>query len=352
MTRRSLAFIVSRRRSRIARAAVCATIAGLAATACGPHPAASIAIRSTALNLQFARPDLAKPIPPKILINLLPAPPPAIVVSVPPASIPPIFIPLPSNGCPPASQKAKPAAPLKASTLGSPTAGFYVYDTKGKATVSGGAQNVTVPMLPLTQVAISKPTQADPDSTVVAEGGAPASGKETEYTVTTHLSDKVSQVDELTVSATSINLMQRTLSDGERTMTFTPTPQVQLVTFGAVGSSWKSKGTDSSSGSVMDYQGSITAIKQINVCGQLVKGYDVSYSATLTNPAEAEIIRTNSNDANTMLVAPQLGGLVVSQHIDTDDIRFNASLSGYLGVTLNYDTTVHRLTPTKTPTSG
>jgi len=335
-----------------ARVAVCAVLAGLAATACGPHPAASIAMRSTALNLQFARPDLAKPIPPKILINLLPAPPAAFVPPTTTTSLPPIVVVPPAGQCPPASAKAKPAAPLKASTLGSPAAGFYDYSTKGKATVSGGAQNVTVPMPPITQVAISKPTMADPDSTVVAEGGAPASGKETEYTITTHLSDKLSQVDELTVSATSINLMQRTLSDGERTMTFTPAPQVQLVVFGAVGSSWKSKGTDSSSGSVMDYSGSIAGIKQVNVCGRLVKGYEVSYSATLTNPAEAEIIRTNSNDANTMLVAPQLGGLVVSQHIDTDDIRFNASLSGYLGVTLNYDTTVARLSPSEKPTSG
>ena len=352
MTRHFPAGVPSPRRTSVARAVVCAAIAGLTATACGPHPAASIAMRSTALNLQFARPDLAKPIPPKILINLLPAPPAGFVPPVSSVPSTPIIVVPPANTCPPPSKRAKPAAPLKTSTLGSPAAGFYVYNTKGKATVSGGAQNVTVPMLPITQVAISKPTMADPDTTVVAEGGAPASGKETEYTVTTRLSDKLSQVDELMVSATSINLMQRTLSDGERTMTFTPSPQVQLVVFGAVGSSWKSKGTDSSSGSVMDYQGTIAGIKQVDVCGQFVKGYDVIYSATLTNPAEAEIIRTNSNDANTLLVAPQLGGLIVSQHIDTDDIRFNASLSGYLGVTLNYDTTVNRLTPSKTPTSG
>jgi hypothetical protein len=334
-----------------ALATACAVVVGFAATACGPHPAASIAIRSTALNLQFARPDLAKPIPPKILIKLLPLPPAAAVPTVGGGvpSIPPIVVvPPPTNGCPPSSRRGKTAARLKESTLGSPAAGFYGYDTKGSATVSGGAQKVTVPVPGLTRVAISKPTKATPDTTVAAEGGAPASGFETEYTVTTRLSDSVSQVDELTVSATSINLMQRTLSDGERTMTFTPTPQVQLVKFGAVGSSWKSSGSDNSSGSVLDYQGSITGTRQIDVCGQLVAGYVVSYSSSLANPAEGEIIRTNSDDANTMLVAPQLGGLVVRQHVDTDDIRFNASLSGYLDVMLNYDSTIRRLTPTTT----
>lgn len=342
---------LSRRR---ARAAVCAVVAGLAATACGPHPASSIAIRATALNLQFARPDLAKPIPPKILVKLLPTPPAIALPSVPMTkpSLPPIVVPPPAGQCPPASQKGKPAAPLKTSTLGSPAAGYYAYTTKGTATVSGGKQNVTVPMPRIAQVAISKPTQAVPDATVAAEGGAPASGKETEYTITTHLSDTLSQVDELTVSATSLDLMQRTLTDGERTMTFTPSPQVQLVTFGPVGSSWKSSGSDSSSGAVMNYQGTIAGTRTIDVCGQLVTGYVVSYSSSLANPAEAEIIRTNDNDANTLLIAPQLGGLIVSQHVDTDDVRFNASLSGYIGVTMHYDATLTRLTASKTVASG
>jgi len=343
----------TRRTRAIALVTTCAAVVGLAATACGPHVASSIAVRSTALNLQFARPDLAKPIPPKILIKLLPLPP---AVSQLPTNggsvtIPPIVVPPATNGCPPSSHRGNAAAPLKESTLGSPAAGFYGYDTKGKATVSGGAQNVTVPMPFITQVSISKPSQEAPDTTVAAEGGAPASGKETEYTVTTRFSSTVSQVDVLMVSASSINLVQRTLTDGGRSLSFTPTPQVQLIKSGAVGSSWKSSGTDSASGSVMNYQGSITGIKQLNVCGQLVKGYEVTYSYSLANPAVAEIIRTNSNDPNTVLVAPQLGGLVVSQHIDTDDIQFNASLSGYIGVTLDYDTVVQHLTPSSTPPS-
>jgi hypothetical protein len=328
------------------RIAACAVVAGFAATACGPHPAASIAMRANALNLEFARPDLTKPIPPTILVKLLPAPPPVIApgASTP---IPPIVVVPATNGCPP-PKKAKPAAPLKESTLGAPAAGFYGYANKGSATVSGGAQNVSVPMPFLTVVAVSASRQEAPDTTVPAEGGAPPSGKETEYTVTSHFSSTVSEVDVLMVSATSINLVQRTLTDGQRTLTFAPTPQVQLIQFGAVGSNWKSSGTDSNSGSVMNYQGSITGIKQINVCGKLVKGYEVSYSYSLSNPSVGEIIRTNSNDANTLLVAPQLGGLILSQHVDTDDIQFNASLSGYIDVMLKYDSTLKRLTPVKT----
>lgn len=341
--------------SKPAHIAACAAVVAVAVTGCGPNPAASIKMRSTALNLEFARPDLAKPIPPKILVKLLPLPP-SVAVPVAPTAVPTVAVPIPvvpqPGGCPATTAKPKPASPLKESTLLSPASGFYSYTTKGSAAVSGGAQNVTVPMPPLTQVAVSKPTLAAPDATVDAEGGAPASGLETEYTVTTHLSNDVSQVDELMVSATSINLMQRTLVDGQRTLTFTPTPQVQLVQFGLVGSSWKSSGTDSASGSVLNYQGTITAIKQIDVCGRLVKGYVVTYSSSLANPAVGEIIRTNKNDANTMLVAPQLDGLVLSQHIDTDDLRFDSSLDGFLDVTLAYDSTVNRLEPSTTPPSA
>lgn len=335
------------RRGRVAGVAACVVGIALTSAGCGPHPAASIAMRSTALNLQFARPDLAKPIPPNIIVKLLPLPPVVGPTPVTFPSIPTIVVVPPANSCPPASKKAKPAAPLKASTLAAPAPGFYGYATKGKASVTGGANPVTVPMPFLTQVAISKSSQEAPDTTVAAEGGAPASGKETEYVVTTRFSSNLSEVDVLMVSATSINLVQRTLTDGQRALNFTPTPQVQLVVFGRVGSTWKSSGSDSSSGSVMNYQGSIDGIKQINVCGQLVKGYEISYSYSLANPAVGEIIRTNSNDANTLLVAPQFGGLILGQHVDTDDIQFNATLSGYIQVTLNYDTTLKKLTPVR-----
>lgn len=333
--------------NRLARAAMGAVAVALAATACGPHPQASIAIRSTALDLQFARPDLAKPIPPNVILHVLPAPPGYVVPTSPGVSFS-VTTPTPKppvGQCPPVSQRPKPAAPLRQATTGSPRAGLYLYATKGTGTVSGGAQNVSAPMPSRAEVSISDASKATPDAAAAAEGGVPPSGTETEYTVTTRLSNNLSEVDELMVSASSINLVQRTLSDGQRTMLFTPKPQVQLVRFGAVGSTWKSSGTDASSGAVMNFQGAISGTKALNVCGRLVNTYVVTYSESLTNPAEAEVIRTSSTDPNLMLIAPQLGGLIVSQHVDTDDIRFQADLSGYIGITLRYTTTVTNLSP-------
>lgn len=335
---------------RLARAVMGAVVVVLAATACGPHPQASIAVRSTALDLEFARPDLAKPIPPNVILHVLPAPPGYVVPTSPSVPFPVAStFPKPISGaCPPASQRPKPAAALKQATTGSPHPGVYTYDTKGTGTVSGGKQNVSAPMPSLSEVSVSAAQKAKPDAAAAAEGGVPPAGTESEYTVTTHLSNNLAEVDELIVSASSINLVQRTLSDGQRTITVAPKPQVQLVKFGPVGTNWKSSGTDASNGAVLDYKGTISGIKTLNVCGQLVKTYAVTYSESLTDPSASEIISTSSSDPNIMLIAPQLGGLIVSQHVDTDDIRFQSDLSGYIGITLKYTTTVSKLTPSTT----
>ena len=62
-------------RHRRMRLAAVPVLLGMALSACGPHTDSSIAMRATALDLEFARPDLAVPVPPNIVVRLLPAPP-------------------------------------------------------------------------------------------------------------------------------------------------------------------------------------------------------------------------------------------------------------------------------------
>jgi hypothetical protein len=322
---------------------------GLLLSACGPHTDSSIAMRATALDLEFARPDLAVPVPPKIVVRLLPAPPAALQHIVDPSfpSPPPPPPPAAPVGCPPDTAPGTPGKPLAQSTLGAPTPGYYTYATKGKGTVSGGADSTTAPIPPSTIVAVSASQQVPPSSTIDVEGGTPPSGKETEYTVTTELSAKVKQIDTLAVSATSINLVKRQLTNAERSFDFIPTPQVRLVVFGAVGSSWSSRGTDSGTSATMDYAGSIDAVRDVKVCGVVTKAYQVTYSSTLTNNAGYEVIRTGTDSAHpaSLMIAPQLGGLVLSQQVYTEDIRLYSNLSGYVGTTLDYTSLLTDLTP-------
>jgi len=331
------------------RLAAVPVLLALSLTACGPHTDSTIAMRATALDLEFARPDLAVPVPPNVIVQLLPAPPPALQRIVHPG-VPVVPVPPPPStvGCPSASAPGVPGKPLATSTLGAPEPGFYTYATTGKATVSGGSTSTSAPMPPATEVAVTAAQQADPSATIDVEGGTPPSGKETEYTVTTQLSSTVKQVDTLRVSATSINLVKRQLTNAERSFDFSPTPQVQLMVFGAVGSSWTSRGSDSATSATLDYAGSIVKVVDVKVCGVVTKAYQVTYQATLTNTAGYEVIRTGTDSAHpaTFTIAPQLGGLVLAQQVYSDDIRLHSDLSGYVGTTLDYTSVLTDLKPT------
>jgi hypothetical protein len=321
----------------------------LALTACGPDTDASIAMRATALDLQFARPDLAVPVPPNIVVRLLPAPPQALQhIADPSLPSPPAVVPPPAPvGCPPDTAPGAPGKALAESTLGAPAPGYYSYATKGTGTVTGGTDSTSAPMPPVTNVAVTTAQQVPPSSTVDLEGGTPPSGKQTEYTVTTQLSDKVRQIDTLRVSASSINLVKRQLTNAERSFDFTPTPQVQLMVFGPVGTRWSSRGTDSSTSATFDYAGSIDAVTDVKVCGVVTKAYQVSYSSTLTNNAGYEVIRTGTDAVHpaSFVIAPQLGGLVLRQKVHSEDIRLYSNLSGYVGTTLDYTSVLTDLTP-------
>ena len=321
----------------------------LSLAACGPHRSTTIGLRSTPLDLQFARPDLAKPVPPVVVVRLLPAPPLSLQhILVPGLPVPPPQPPPPV----PAKCDTKIRVlgkPLAQSTLGSPRSGFYTYDTKGKGTVTGGVAAISAPIPRDTTVAITEPTKETPSQTIAAEGGAPASGKVTQYTVTTALAPNVRQVDVLAVSATSLNLVKRTLVDGARSFDFVPTPQVQLMKFGPVGTTWTSRGVDSNSGAAMDYSGSIDAITEGLACGYVNKGYVVTYQSTLTNPTGNEIIRTGTDSAHpsAFVIAPQLGGLILAQRVYTDDIRLMSDLSGYVETTLDYTSLITDTDPSR-----
>jgi hypothetical protein len=338
--------------TRLARALVLPVVVGLSLTACGPDTDAEIAMRATALDLQFARPDLAEPVPPTIIVKLLPAP--SIVLRQIERSDPPPLPPTPSAppvvqvGCPPAGEPGSPGVPLAQSTTVGPAAGFYTYATVGTGSVSGSPTDVTSAALPTsTFSSVTATQQVAPGENIELEGGAQPTGKVAQYTVTTALSDTVNQVDVLQVSATSVNLVRRTLTNAERTVEFTPTPAVQVLVFGAVGTTWSSQGVDEVTGASMDYAGSIDAETDVTICGVTTKAFTVGYSSTLTLPLTSEVIRTGTDAAHpsSFTIAPQLGGLLLAERVYSEDVRLYRDLSGYVGTTLDYSSTLTNLTP-------
>lgn len=99
--------------------------------------------------------------------------------------------------------------------------------------------------------------------------------------------------------------------------TFTPTPPVTLMQYGGEGSLWKSTGVDTSSGTVMVVQGTITQREPIDVCGAMIDTYRVESTEQVTNQATSYNSQTKSGDPNVYNVATQFGGLIVQEHTDT-----------------------------------
>lgn len=321
----------------------------LALTGCGPHVDSSIGVRAQALDLQFARPDLAVPVPPSIVVKLLPAPPPSLQHVVVPSPPPVIVFPTPPPPtCPAASAPGRRGTPLAETTQTSPKPGFYVYDSKGKATVSGSTPTLTADVPKTTNVTITAGTPVAPDQTIDVEGGAPKSGKLVEYSVTTALSSTFRQVDTLQVSATSINLVKRQLVSPARSFTTTFTPHVQIMKFGKPGTTWSSRGVDSDNAASFDYSASIDGVTEVKVCGVVTPAYTVTYQSTLTNVSGSEVIRTGTDSAHpaSFTIAPQLGGLILSQQVYSEDVALYPSLGAYVGTTLDYASTLTDLEPT------
>jgi hypothetical protein len=323
-------------------------LAALLITGCGPEPDTQIGIRASALDLQFARPDLAVPVPPRIIVRLLPAPQVVldrIIRPGKPAPLPPVPTTPPTPvGCPAA---ATPGKPLAEAITGSPKAGYYTYATKGTGTVTGGVGPVSAALPTTTSVAVTEGQLEPVSQTIDAEGGAPASGKQLEYSVTTLLSKTVRQVDTYRLSATSLNLVKREVSNAERSFEIKLTPHVQVMVFGPVGTRWSSRGTDSDTAASLDYAGTIEAVSDVKVCGVVTKAYRVAYQSTLTNPTGFEVIRsgTSADHPASFTIAPQLGGLLLSQQVYSEDLRLYSDLGGYVQTTLDYRSDLTDLTP-------
>ena len=110
----------------------------------------------------------------------------------------------------------------------------------------------------------------------------------------------------------------------------------------------------SDTSATLDYSGTIDAITEVKICGVVTKAYEVRYSSTLTNTAAYEVIRTGTDDAHpaSFTIAPQLGGLVLSQKVYSDDVRLYSDLSGYVGTTLDYTSVLTDLEPIKAASPG
>jgi hypothetical protein len=94
---------------------------------------------------------------------------------------------------------------------------------------------------------------------------------------------------------------------GKSSVTWNPPTQVLKLPAG-VGETWAVSSTDQATGAAESYTAKIVAVSQVNACGVLVQGYQVTMSGQLVTPGQAFPL----SFTETEVIAPQFGGLVLA----------------------------------------
>lgn len=317
------------RRSRACAAVGLASLM-LAACASTPVDEVRISVKRIALRLAFENEDLAQPIAPERIINLIPAPP-ELVAS---GDIAPFRTPEPSHVtrlekepplCPSAPKGAALLEPVAITIDEPPTPGWYRRHNRGKLTITGGPIPLTLPFPRVTLMEIRDVHQverpdADHRAGDVARDEAPPladagqairSATATRFTVS-HEIATITISDVYEYDSDGFRLVERTTKTDAATAVFTPTPQITLVTLGDFGGDWAEGGTDRESSTAMVVQGVIAAQEPVDLCGTVVDTLRYENDEQTVNLASQETSGT-ADIPNIYNIAPQHQGLIVQE---------------------------------------
>jgi predicted small secreted protein len=264
------------------------------------------------------------------------------------------------RGCPRASKGARPDQSVKVVVSQPPATGVYREHNTGKFTLVEDGLTFNGPYPPQGEYAIQNETRKSSADSVngtitdflfdLVENGVDGSITTTTYRAQLQEGGVVNkaQLQASTGPGTTgeLDLVKQVVQNSQGTSTFAPSSPVEIVGFNrGVGASWNSAGIDSATGTVMTVSGSITAIDQVDVCGHIVEAYRVVSNEKVSNPdANAAFTSsTSQSDPNVYDIAPQFGGLMVREHIDTTT-TYTANKSATV-VTLNYTSVLNSVTP-------
>ena len=314
-----------------------ALLAALLLTACGPNPTQHVLIAQDATNINYggSLPPTPTPAPPLQAPAIQPGAPP-LIIGLPPLA-PPVTI---TPACPTAGPLASPDLAATTSVNGPPVAGTYTYRVTGSETDTDGNGKVTKRTYPSqTTLTVANPQTNNPPATPppVLPGTVP-SASDTTYTF--DLKDG-SSTDPTTTSfqidngqSATVPQQGNTETTGMITITkladsfngssenFTPSPGIELMQLPATGgATWQSESasspTDNPTPEEWNTSGNIGTTPYtagsdrvtVDACGQLIQGWNVYVTSTVTGSNYTMTITAN------YVIATQYGGLPVSYTI-------------------------------------
>ncbi|MHB1925381.1 MAG: hypothetical protein ACYCSJ_11890 [Acidimicrobiales bacterium] len=358
------------------RTAARVAAAGLVLTGCGLNAGRGfqVGVKQVGVNLAFANGSLLT----TRVVHLLPEPVAGYGaflaqisnldnVQTVNGAQPPGLSPLrPHPTCPTAGPGARPDQPIKVLVTEPPAPGLYTEHNTGRFTLVEDGLSLSGQYPAQGEYTIqNEKTDSSTDSTPV-QGEAGPNGTVTDFyydlvevgvdgseTTTTYRDHIVqgsavnkAQLEAGTGPGTTgeLDLVKQVVQNSQGTSTFQPSSPVEMVAFNkGVGDSWNSVGVDTNTGTIMTVQGSIKAIDNVDVCGRVVEAYRVVSNEKISNTQSGFTSATNTSDPNVYEIAPQFGGIMVRQHIDTTTTYTSGGSATV--VDLNYTSTLNSVHP-------
>ncbi len=126
---------------------------------------------------------------------------------------------------------------------------------------------------------------------------------------------------------------RRDPKSGDLRSTFRPTPPVLLLPLPiAPGESFEGIGTDPTNGAFLQVSGRVIRRTQIDACGDVVAGWIVESTRSFTSPGQAQAAHVHN-----YVVAPQLGALIIEEHIEISDLTTGTLKATFTLAQLNPD---------------
>ena len=293
-------------------------LATLLTTGCSVDaPPLELGVKRVALSLAFAEEELAEPVAPRVLYELVPAPPELIAAPDVPYVAPSFELPS-FLACQPAPEGAPLGAAVERVAAAPPVAGTYLRRNTGTIHIEGGVVPIDLPYPPLSTWVHGEPTEVSVTPTPVAGNSfqvptepAPAD----EYEVVKTLTPDFTITDRLRRTPTAIELVSRVTNANGTESTFTPEPPIIVHQFDVEGTQWTSAGMDTATGTAMLFEGTIEAREIVDVCGTIVDTYRVTFVEQVVNLRTGEVSGSQPNVPNAYNIAPQLGGLIVREDV-------------------------------------
>ena len=285
----------------VRRRAIVAIALSLVAGGCGPKPGLEVGLKDYSTDILFGSPVEAEPIPVPLPTQSLDAGVPSLIVSPPPLIAgpgtppprPPRVVACPD---PPVDAVAKPAA---ARISAAPATGTYQYRQSGTFV----AESRQVPYPPqsdrvVTNVTSNQDGTLDTFDVVIKD--------QMTQTTTYKLRGGVTDL----FNGLYITKIVTDVGDGSPRV-FAPVDLgLRIIALPAAKNvAWQSSATDPQGRTNFNVNGTIKGTQQVNACGTLLQGWEVSLTGTITGPNK------NVTLTATYVVAPQMGGVIIADSV-------------------------------------